>query len=174
MHCGLDKYWKRRILAKIPPHPTRLIDQACGTGILTWKSHDISDCRIIGIDLHREYLSLAGKRSGNENRKCDLYSGRAEEVVLKGTFDCITSSYLAKYADTERLLMMPEPCCVHRSHYHAMTSPILRTPFPPALADPFSSLESPRQQGLSGWRTVFQELPEFLRQTSGFPTQSIF
>src|SRR6266581_4195810 len=34
----------------------------------------------------------------------EFISGRAEDVILDGAFDCITSSYLAKYADLDRLI----------------------------------------------------------------------
>jgi len=34
---GLDRWWKRKILNKIPKHPTQIVDQACGTGLLTFK-----------------------------------------------------------------------------------------------------------------------------------------
>jgi len=32
---GFDRYWKRRIIAAIPSGSARILDQACGTGILT-------------------------------------------------------------------------------------------------------------------------------------------
>jgi len=166
--CGLDKYWKRRILAKIPPHPTRLIDQACGTGILTMEiARTFPDCQIIGIDLHREYLSLAReKMRAMRIENVTFILGRAEEVVLKGTFDCITSSYLAKYADTERLLMnagaMLRPAGVIIMHDFTYPSNPL---FLRLWQTHFRLLRVLVSRVYPEWRTVFHELPEFLRQT---------
>jgi demethylmenaquinone methyltransferase/2-methoxy-6-polyprenyl-1,4-benzoquinol methylase len=37
--------------------------------------------------------------------------GRAEEVLLDESFDCITSSYLAKYADLNTLVQNMRKCC---------------------------------------------------------------
>ena len=34
---GLDAWWKQKILKKLPPAPQRILEQACGTGILTCK-----------------------------------------------------------------------------------------------------------------------------------------
>jgi demethylmenaquinone methyltransferase/2-methoxy-6-polyprenyl-1,4-benzoquinol methylase len=32
---GFDHWWKKKMLEKIPEGSTRIMDQACGTGILT-------------------------------------------------------------------------------------------------------------------------------------------
>ena len=104
--AGFDHWWKRKILEKIPSHPIRIIDQASGTGILTFKiARRFPGSRVIGIELREEYLNIAiekNKAFGLKNVAFIL--GRAEDVFLKDRFDCITSSYLGKYAEMETLI----------------------------------------------------------------------
>ena len=63
---GLDGFWKRKILNKIPKTSNRLIEQASGTGILTCKiARRLPECRITGVELHKEYLGIARKKFEN-------------------------------------------------------------------------------------------------------------
>ena len=104
---GFDIWWKRKILEKIPSGgPLQIIDQACGTGILTLKiARRLPHCRVIGVELREEYLSIAREKLQQLGlHNVELILGRAEDVFLEGSFDCITSSYLAKYADIDRLV----------------------------------------------------------------------
>jgi demethylmenaquinone methyltransferase / 2-methoxy-6-polyprenyl-1,4-benzoquinol methylase len=103
---GLDRLWKRAILAEIPAEPRRIVDQACGTGILTFQiARRFPGCHVTGVDLQDGYLEVA-RRKARDLRldNVDLVLGRAEEVVLPAGVDCITSAYLAKYADLDRLV----------------------------------------------------------------------
>ena len=104
--AGFDTWWKRKMMEKIPPCSTQIVDQASGTGILTFKiARRFPDSRVIGIELREEYLNIAREKNkalGLKNVKFIL--GRAEDVFLKGRFDCITSSYLGKYAEMETLI----------------------------------------------------------------------
>jgi demethylmenaquinone methyltransferase/2-methoxy-6-polyprenyl-1,4-benzoquinol methylase len=103
---GLDKYWKRRIMAALPPAPRSLIDQACGTGILTLEiAQKFPDCRVVGVDLVADYLDIAKARAAALGlTNVEFLHGPAEDVVVDGGFDCITSSYLAKYCQLDRLI----------------------------------------------------------------------
>jgi demethylmenaquinone methyltransferase/2-methoxy-6-polyprenyl-1,4-benzoquinol methylase len=103
---GLDGWWKRKIVNKIPQHPTQIIDQACGTGLLTFKiAQRFPLCRIVGVDLQDEYLAIAKKRAETlQLTTVEFVPGNAEDVVLEGHFDCITSCYLAKYANLSVLV----------------------------------------------------------------------
>jgi demethylmenaquinone methyltransferase / 2-methoxy-6-polyprenyl-1,4-benzoquinol methylase len=103
---GFDRWWKKQILAKIPHDPIRIMDQACGTGILTFEiAEKFPDCQVTGIDISEEYLGIA-KEKAQELKVTNVVFmlGRAEEILLDQTFDCITSSYLAKYADLGALI----------------------------------------------------------------------
>jgi demethylmenaquinone methyltransferase/2-methoxy-6-polyprenyl-1,4-benzoquinol methylase len=100
---GLDGWWKRKILNKIPKTSNRIIEQASGTGILTCKiARRFPQCRVIGVELHEEYLNIARKKARDlQLTNVEFIHGRAEEVILDGEFDCIASAYLAKYVDLD-------------------------------------------------------------------------
>ena len=101
---GLDGFWKRKILNKIPKTSNRIIEQASGTGILTCKiARRLPKCRITGVELHEEYLNIARKKA-RQLTNVEFIHGRAEEVVLEGEFDCIASAYLAKYVELDLLV----------------------------------------------------------------------
>jgi demethylmenaquinone methyltransferase / 2-methoxy-6-polyprenyl-1,4-benzoquinol methylase len=103
---GLDGWWKRKILNKIPKTSNRIIEQASGTGILTCKiARLFPKCHIIGVELHEEYLNIARKKARDlQLTNVEFIHGRAEEVILDGEFDCIASAYLAKYVDLDLLV----------------------------------------------------------------------
>jgi demethylmenaquinone methyltransferase/2-methoxy-6-polyprenyl-1,4-benzoquinol methylase len=103
---GLDGWWKRKILNKIPKTSNQIIEQASGTGILTCKiARLLPECRIIGVELHEEYVNIARKKARDlQLTNVEFIHGRAEEVILDGEFDCIASAYLAKYVDLDLLV----------------------------------------------------------------------
>jgi ubiquinone/menaquinone biosynthesis C-methylase UbiE len=103
---GLDRSWKKKILAKIPEGSVRIMDQACGTGILTFQiAHQFPRSRVIGVELREEYLNLAiEKARGLKISNVEFILGRAEDVLIEESLDCITSSYLAKYAELGSLV----------------------------------------------------------------------
>ncbi len=102
---GMDNYWKRQILKKIPQRSARLLDQGCGTGILTFRiARRFPHCRVIGVELRDEYLNIAkAKARASPLTNVEFILGRAEDIILDQDIDCVTSSYLAKYADLEVL-----------------------------------------------------------------------
>jgi len=103
---GLDRWWKRKIVNKIPRSPTRILDQACGTGLLTFRiAKRFPLCRILGVDLQDEYLGIARQKAqALQFTTVEFIHGKAEDVVLERDLDCITSCYLAKYVDLARLV----------------------------------------------------------------------
>jgi demethylmenaquinone methyltransferase/2-methoxy-6-polyprenyl-1,4-benzoquinol methylase len=170
--CGFDRYWKKRILARIPAHPVRIIDQACGTGILTLAiARAFPDCQVTGVELRDEYLDIAREKArsaGIDNVSFIL--GRAEEVVPEEAYDCITSSYLAKYAELPPLianawkLLRPGGLII----MHDFTYPA--NPLVLLLWRTFFLLMSTvGKRVYPEWRTVFHELPEFLRHSRWLP-----
>lgn len=102
---GMDRRWKRRICNLIPSHPMRILDLACGTGISTLAlAERYPRCHIVGVELREEYLDLAWsklRRVGRTN--VEFVLSRAEDYRSNEPFDCIVSSYLAKYADLKSL-----------------------------------------------------------------------
>ena len=103
---GLDWWWKRKILRKIPNTAYRILEQASGTGILTCKIARLSPkCRVTGVELHDEYLNIARQKVRDlELSNVEFIRGRAEDVILNEEFDCIVSDYLAKYVDIDLLV----------------------------------------------------------------------
>jgi demethylmenaquinone methyltransferase/2-methoxy-6-polyprenyl-1,4-benzoquinol methylase len=102
---GFDLWWKRRILAAVPADAVRIVDQASGTGILTFGlARRVPGSLVVGVELRREYAALAQeeKRRRGVANVC-FVQGRAEEVAFRPPVDCIASSYLAKYADLDAL-----------------------------------------------------------------------
>lgn len=164
---GIDRYWKRRIMDKIPPAPARVIDQACGTGILTMRmARRFPSCRIFGVELNPDYLALAERKAraaglGN----VAFVAGRAEDVRLKGRFDCITSSYLAKYADIESLIegaaaMLRSGGVLVMHDFTYPRSPSVRG----ALGAYFRIMRRLGGRAFPDWKTVFLELEDFLKE----------
>lgn len=162
---GFDKLWKKRIVAEIPENPALVLDQGCGTGILTMDiARRFPRCEVVGVELRDEYLSLAREKAasaGVENIRFLL--GRAEDVTPGGSFDCVVSSYLAKYAELETLaanarkMLRPGGVVI----MHDFTCPsnqvyllIWRAHF--RLLRALGAILWPE------WRTVFNELPEFI------------
>jgi demethylmenaquinone methyltransferase / 2-methoxy-6-polyprenyl-1,4-benzoquinol methylase len=101
---GLDHYWKHAIYKHVPPSG-RILDLACGTGIVTLglaKRHPGSE--IVGVDITDDYLEIYRERIQKNKIKAQFILGNAEEVKLDGQFDAVVSSYIPKYVDPDMLL----------------------------------------------------------------------
>ncbi len=166
--CGLDRLWKRRLLAQIPEHPTRIVDQACGTGIVTMEiARRYPDCHVTGVELRDEYLQRAREKArALRMANVDFVLGRAEDVVSAQPCDAIVSSYLAKYAELPPLIAnaahMLRPGGVMALHDFACPrSPVIRLFWQAYLR----LLRFVGRRLAPEWRIVFDELPTFLRQT---------
>lgn len=175
--CGFDILWKKRIVAEIPPRPDRIIDQGCGTGILTLKiAGKFPNCQVIGVELRDEYLSIARQKAKElEIRNVDFILGRAEDVVIEGSCDCIVSSYLAKYAELGTLianagrmlrpgglLIMHDFTCPSKQAYLLLWQAY------------FGLLRRLGSRIYPEWRTVFYELPEFIQHSKWVPESLAF
>ncbi len=170
--CGFDLYWKRRILAKIPDHPARILDQACGTGILTLAlARRYPACQVTGVELRDEYLDIArAKTQAAGLANVDFVLGRAEDLCRDKTYDCITSSYLAKYAELDVLLtntrhmLNPGGVLV----MHDFTYPPNRL-FAALWRTYMRLLKLVGSRYFPEWRTVFDELPGFVQESEWLP-----
>lgn len=102
---GIDRRWKRRIVASIPPGANRILDLACGTGILTLAiARRFSAAQVVGVELREEYLALAREKLQRTGvASVALVLSRAEDYLDERPFDAIVSSYLAKYAELDVL-----------------------------------------------------------------------
>ena len=169
---GFDLWWKERLLRKIPPNPARIVDQACGTGILTFKiARRFPSCRVTGVEMRSEYLDLARvKAKALKLDNVDFLLGRAEEVVVEGPVDCIISSYLAKYAELKGLIqtarIMLRKGGVTALHDFTYPRGLFFNRLWKFYFRILRRLGSPL---FPEWKTVFFELPEFLRQSRWVP-----
>jgi demethylmenaquinone methyltransferase/2-methoxy-6-polyprenyl-1,4-benzoquinol methylase len=166
---GFDLWWKKRILQEIPPNPRRIMDQACGTGILTFKiAQHFPSCHVIGVELREEYLHIARQKAAARGLKnVEFLLSPAEDVLLDETFDGITSSYLAKYAALDVLVRnahkMLRPGGVLIMHDFIYPSGRL---FPKVWRFYFKILQTLGTWKYPEWQTAFEELPAALRNTA--------
>ncbi len=165
---GLDRWWKKKILEKIPEDSVRILDQACGTGILTFKiAHQFPRCRVVGVELRDEYLNIAiEKAKAIKLSNVEFILGRAEDVLLRESFDCITSSYLAKYAELgilirniKQMLSVGGVLIMHDFTYPPQGT------FARIWQLYFKLLQTVGSWVYPQWKTIFWELPELLRET---------
>ncbi len=165
---GFDLWWKRKILEKIPQGSAQVMDQACGTGILTFQiARKFPFGQVVGVDVQEEYLNIAEKKAKEEGiRNVQFVLGRAEDVFLKKSFDCITSSYLAKYAEIESLIRNIKGMLRKGGILimHDFTYPSNR-PFAEAWELYFRILQTVGSWKYPQWSAIFNGLSELLRKT---------
>ena len=165
---GFDFWWKKRILREIPANSKCILDQACGTGILTIRlARKFPRCRVIGVELREEYLNIARNRASQLTfSQVEFHLGRAEELVLRTGMDCITSSYLAKYAELSTLVphakKMLRPGGVLIMHDFTYPSDGV---FVRLWNFYFRILQSLGARVFPEWKTAFHELPALLQTT---------
>jgi demethylmenaquinone methyltransferase/2-methoxy-6-polyprenyl-1,4-benzoquinol methylase len=165
---GFDARWKEKILEKIPQRSIHILDQACGTGILTFAiSRRFPHARIVGVELREEYLALARAKAKNLNLgNVEFILGRAEDIFLDGGFDCVTSSYLAKYAQMGALIrniagMLRRGGLLIMQDFTYPSG----NPFARVWELYFKVLQRVGSWRYPEWRIAFYELPEFIRKT---------
>jgi len=165
---GFDRLWKQKITEKIPDGSVSIMDQACGTGILTFKiARRFPQSRIIGVDMTEDYLRIAKEKAKTlKGKNLEFIPGRAEEVHPGEGFDCITSSYLAKYAELEKLIQNIRSMLRDGGVLimHDFTYPGNRI-FARIWELYFKLLQTIGSWKYPQWKTVFDELPGLLRET---------
>ncbi len=107
---GLDERWKTEIVRLVPPSE-RILELACGTGILTERlATRCPNAEIVGVDITPDYLARFNERlRKNPWMHAHAILGNAETVDVEGEFDVIVSSYLAKYVDPDVLIKNVTP-----------------------------------------------------------------
>jgi len=165
---GIDRRWKRRIVNLLPLNPTRVLDLACGTGILTLAiARRYPNCQVVGVELRDEYLEIARKKVEKLGiRNVELILGRAEEYRSSAPFDCVCSSYLAKYTDLQRLTRNTKDMLVEDGLLlmHDFTYP------PKAYLARiwrfyFKTLQLVENRLFPAWREIFSGLPRLVEET---------
>ena len=169
---GIDRLWKRRLVRLIPTGAERILDLACGTGISTLAiARRFPASHIVGVDLREEYVAFARakvRRLGLAN--VELAVSRAEDYRATQPFDCISSSYLAKYADL--------PLLVRNCRGMLKDGGLLLThdfTFPPrrylvaSWRLYFRLLQLAGGALLPAWREIYYGLPRLIEETRWLP-----
>ena len=165
---GIDRRWKRRIVDLLPLNPTRVLDLACGTGILTLAiARRYPRCQVVGVELRDEYLEIARKKVQKLGiRNVEFVLSRAEDYRPSERFDCVCSSYLAKYADLQRLTRNTKDMLIEGGLLlmHDFTYP------PKAYLTwiwrfYFEALQLVGNRFFPAWREIFCGLPRLIEET---------
>ena len=165
---GIDRRWKRAIVDLLPLNPKRVLDLACGTGILTLAiARRYPHCQVVGVELRDEYLEIARRKVRKLGiRNVELVLSRAEEFRSSEPFDCVCSSYLAKYADLQRLTRNTRDMLIEGGLLlmHDFTYP------PKAYLAGiwrfyFRTLQLVGNRFFPAWRAIFYGLPRLIEET---------
>ena len=167
---GIDRLWKKQILQRIAPHPSRVLDIACGTGILTFAiAQKYPQSHVVGVDISNGYLEVAErKRIAMKVSNVTFYHCKAEDFTTEERFDAVTTSYLPKYAEIDILVRniskMLSPG--GRVIFHDFTYPTNHL-----LQIIFEMYFKVIQRiGLyPEWREVFFDLPDLIRESRWVP-----
>jgi demethylmenaquinone methyltransferase / 2-methoxy-6-polyprenyl-1,4-benzoquinol methylase len=165
---GFDGRWKKRMLERIPDGAGPVLDLACGTGISTLSiARRFPSRRVVGVELREEYLRFAREKVARHRvANVELVLSRAEEFWSALRFDCVTSSYLAKYADLPLLVR----------HCHDMLRPggvLMMHDFtlPPnrlLLAVwrlYFATMRQTVARAFREWKEIYEGLPRLIEST---------
>ena len=120
-----------------------------------------------GVELRREYVDIARKKARDQRlRNVEFIVGYAEDVVLNTELDCISSSYLAKYVEIERLVKNAAQMLKKNGLLimHDFIYPPGRV-FAGLWEFYFKILQIAASRAYPCWRTIFYELPHLLRRT---------
>jgi demethylmenaquinone methyltransferase / 2-methoxy-6-polyprenyl-1,4-benzoquinol methylase len=186
---GQDYIWKKRIVDLIDKHllselPSPLssgvlqshicLDLASGTGILSSlierRGNQNGRTRnVVGLDFTFDYLQIAKKKFNTGK----LTNGTAQLLPFREqSFDSITSSYLAKYVDIERVV---SECWRVLKHggvvvFHDFTYP--SNSWARILWKGYFRILRSAAKTISSWAPVFQELDQVIKM-SNWPGQTI-
>jgi demethylmenaquinone methyltransferase/2-methoxy-6-polyprenyl-1,4-benzoquinol methylase len=122
--------------------------------------------------LREEYLRLAREKIAHESvRNVELVLCRAEEFDSALEFDCVTSSYLAKYADLPVLV----PRCRDMLGPHGVfIMHDFTFPPKPALVAIwrlyFMIMRNTVARAFPAWKTIYEELPRLIEETRWLTT----
>jgi demethylmenaquinone methyltransferase / 2-methoxy-6-polyprenyl-1,4-benzoquinol methylase len=169
---GIDRLWKRRIVRCIPAGAARILDLACGTGISTIAiARRFPASRIVGVELREEYLAIARAKLRRLGlARVELVLSRAEDYRSPEKFDCICSSYLAKYAD---LPLLVRNCRAMLNEGGALVMHDFTFPQKPYLVALwrvyFKALQVVGGALYPSWREIYYGLPRLIEETRWLP-----
>ncbi|MEZ5316300.1 MAG: ubiquinone/menaquinone biosynthesis methyltransferase [Vicinamibacterales bacterium] len=102
---GLDRRWKRRLMALAAPRPDdRVLDLACGTGDLAALAA-AAGARVVGLDLTERMIALARRRPDADPGTAWVVGDMTALPVSGEGFDLVTTGYgLRNVPDLPRAL----------------------------------------------------------------------
>jgi len=102
---GIDRLWKKKIVQKLTA-PKRILDLACGTGILTMMlAKRYPESEIVAVDISPGYLEVSWRKAfKNKVKNISFILSTAEDYKSVNRFDAVTASYLPKYAKLDLLV----------------------------------------------------------------------
>lgn len=170
---GIDRRWKQKIVEKLAAStevapPKRVLDLACGTGILTMAiAKRFPKCEVVGVDISPDYLEVAWRKAFKHYvTNVSWILSPAEALTSPTLFDAVTASYLAKYADIPLLIrncssmIAPGGVII----FHDFTYP--KSQFLQSLFEWYFKLVVPIGGVLyTEWKEVLHELPNVIRET---------
>ena len=163
---GQDAVWKRAILELIPAGNYKVLDLACGTGILTLAIADRVS-HVIGVDLMEENIRVANKKAKQYGIANAVFCASAAETVPQqdNSFDFVTASYLPKYCDID--LVVKESARVLRRNgvliMHDFTYP--RGTAMRGLWNAYFRILRIAGVFTPSWRPVFNELDDVIKHS---------
>lgn len=91
---GLDKRWKRRLVAAIPsPAGARVLDLACGTGDIAFAAA-AAGSRVVGLDITPRMVHLASLKPQRSGRRVRFVTGDMMALPHPNAmFDVVTTGY---------------------------------------------------------------------------------
>jgi len=165
---GIDRLWKKKIIQKLTA-PKRILDLACGTGILTTMiAKQYPESEVVAIDISPRYLEVAWRKAfKNKIKNISFILSAAEDFKSAEPFDVVTASYLAKYAKLDPLIhnlsQMINPGGVIL--FHDFTYPKER--FHQLLfAGYFKVIPVIGGWFFPKWKDVLQQLPNLIQETT--------
>lgn len=167
---GRDAKWKEDLLSRLGS-PRRILDLACGTGILSLEMARRFECHVTGVELRPEYLDLCRERAAegglNDTR---FFCANAEEFGIEEQFDHITSCYLPKYVDltivVPNMVKMLEPGGMFIMQDFAYP----KVPWVQVVFDDHFARMKERCQDHPDWNEVWELLPDVLKKSTWIET----
>jgi len=162
------------------------LDLACGTGILSSSlkcrhgrlvqgtggvRHQeeivVKNKNIIGLDLAFDYLRIANKKGRSTGTELMLTNGTAELLPYRDeSFECVMSSYLAKYIDVTKVVRECRRVLRHGGLllFHDFTYPsnlLIR-----AFWNAYFHLLRVIAKTMKSWASVFRELDQLVKTST--------
>jgi demethylmenaquinone methyltransferase/2-methoxy-6-polyprenyl-1,4-benzoquinol methylase len=99
-----DPRWRKAAVEAVEAGPEdRVLDVACGTGLVSAALVERWGCRVVGLDQSGAMLGRARERAATDQRlagRIDFVEGEAESLPFAdGEFDHLTFTYLLRYVE---------------------------------------------------------------------------